>query len=271
MNPFLNVNIQPSYGKNKAVINWSVMPGYENGDFYIFKSYNKGTPPWHLCNEVPAKNGMYEDNDLFVSYDPYYRILLVHNGIEYDSPIVGAFDKLSKAQYGALSKIMKLEHLRMSSGNGIQVLHFIPLISGEVNSDVDPLTLQEYGTPCPEDTTNFGGIYKGSYGPPIYTWMEILRFGEDVRQESENGLDVKFELNHGARMLAFPRPEPMHLIVHPETDNRYAVMSPVVGNYFRGVFPTSYNLKMQLLRRTDPRYRIPIPDSLPTPLWAKYE
>jgi hypothetical protein len=271
VNPFLNVNVQPSYGKNKAIINWKVRPGYERAAFYIFKSYNKGTPPWILCNEVPAKNGMYEDNDLYVSFDPYYRVLLVQGKEEYDSPIIGTFDKLSKAQYGALSKIMKLEHLRMSSGNGIQILHYIPLIAGEFNPNVDPLTQQQYGVPCPEDTENFGGKYVGNYGPPIYTWMEITKYGDDTREESSNGLDANIHMEHLARMLAFPKPEPGHLIIHPETDNRYAVASPVQGDFFRGVFPTSYNLKIQLLRKTDPRYRLEIPANLPTPLWAKYE
>lgn len=268
-NPFLSVHVQPSYGRNKAIIAWTVATGYSNADFYVYKSLTKGTPPWTLLNTVPAKAGMYEDTDLKLTDNPYYRVLMIKAGQEYDSPVVSAFDKLSKLQYGGVSKMMGLEYKRMSSGNGLQILHYIPLADGELDESVDPLTGQQYGIACPETDDNFGTKFKGGYGPPMYTWMEITKYGEDEIKEGDNNLDVDDSLKHKARLLAFPVPKPGDLIIHPPTDNRYAVMSPVQGNLFRGVCPISYDVEIQLLRRTDARYRIQVPAELPTPLWAQ--
>lgn len=267
-NPFLSVHVQPSYGRNKAIVAWAVVRGYEQATCYVFKSHTRGTPPWTLLNEAPSVTRMYEDTVLELTDNIYYRVLMVHEGQEYDSPVVSAFDKLSRAQYGGVSKIMGMEYARMSTGNGIQVLHYIPLANGELDETVDPLTEQKYGIACPDADDNFGTKFKGGYTPPVYTWMEITSYGKDEVKESDNGLDTDDSLIHKARLLAFPTPKPGDLIIHPTTDNRYAVNSPVQGNLFRGVYPVSYDVDIQLLRRTDARYRIEIPNPLPTPLWA---
>jgi hypothetical protein len=270
--PFLNVHVQPSYAKNQAVITWTVRQGYAGAEYYVFKSYNKGVAPWTLVNEQAVYTNLLQDKNLFVDGDPYYRVLMVWSGQEFDSPVVGTFDKLSKAQYGGVSRMMQLEYLRMSTGNGIQVLHYVPLLDGEYIDSVDPETQQVYGLPCKEDfTSDLGEMFKGGFASPVYTWVEISRFGEDERIEDDAGLGVNSKLIHQARLLAFPRPKPNHVIIHPSTDNRYAITTKIAGNFFRGVFPISYDVGLQLLRKTDPRYKIKIPSVLPNPLWAKYE
>lgn len=269
--PFISVHVQPSYGKNKAIITWHVQPGYSAGDFYVYKSFNKGLPPWELLNETPVKGAMFEDTNLDLDSSPYYRLLLVLDGAEIDGPVVSPFDKLSKIQYGGVSKMMRLEYMRMSTGNGIQVLHYIPLSKGELNDSIDPLTDQRFKAACDNDTEDFGYRFKGGFSAPVYTWMEIAQYGKHVNEEREGGIAMNNTLIHGARLLAFPRPAPGDLIIHPDTDRRYGIMSPVQGNYFRGVFPISYDVQLQLLNVTDARYDIPIPAVLPKPLWAKYE
>lgn len=268
MNPFLNVHVQPSYGKNSAIVSWTVAQGYEQSEFFVYKSLTKGTPPWTLLNTTTALRGMYLDTDLSVSGNPYYRVLMINNGEEYDSPIVSAFDKLSRTQYGGISKMMGLEYLRMSTGNGIQVLHYIPLAAGEYDETVDPLTEQKYGINCPDNDDSYGLKFKGGYAPPVYTWMEITSFGNEDIKEGSNNLDVDASLIHKAKLLAFPRPQAGDLIIHPPTDHRYAITSSVQGSFFRGVFPISYDTSIQLLRTSDARYRIPVPPELPKPLWA---
>lgn len=269
MNPFVNVHVQPSYGRNQAIITWNVIAGYATGDFYVYKSSNSGLPPWELLNDTPATGGMYVDTNHTGDEFTYYRVLLIKDSVEYDSDIVKAADKLSRAQYGGISKIMRMEYLRMSTGNGIQVLHYIPLTSGALAPNVDPLTKQRTGIECPDVDTSYGLPYIGGYGPPIYTWLEISTYGESVVKEGDNKLDVDDDITHKARMLAFPTPAPGHLIVHPATDNRYGIKSPVQGHYFRGAFPISYDVSMTLLRLSDPRYRVPVPSPLPVPLWAQ--
>ena len=271
-NPFLNVHVQPSYGRNKAIISWVLRPGYSNGLFYIFKSFNRGTAPWILINEEPVKGSFFEDPDM--SGVLSYRILMIRNGIEYDSPVITPYDKMSKLQYGGVHKMMKLEFTRMVTGNGIQVLHYTPLIQGEYADDTDPLTEQKYGSHCKNGETtdiDYGQKFKGGFAPPIYTWIEIRKYGEFINQEDQSHLAMSQDVTHVGRMLAFPVPDPGDLIVHPPTDNRFAITSPLAGDYFRGVFPISFNVGLQMLNRSDPRYGIPIPSVLPNPIWAKYD
>ena len=49
------------------------------------------------------------------------------------------------------------------------------------------------------------------------------------------------------------------LLVHPETDNRYAVGDAVQDYYFAGRVPIAYEVQLDLLNRRDPRYRLPVP------------
>ncbi len=271
-NPFLNVNVQPSYGRNKAIISWLVRPGYGNADFYVYKSFNRGTPPWTLINEEPVRGTFFQDPDM--SNVVSYRVLMIHNNREYDSPIIFPYDKMSKMQYGGVHKMMKLEFMRMTTGNGIQVLHYTPLIRGEYADDTDHLTEQKYGVHCKDGEltdVDYGQKFKGGFAPPVYTWIEIREYGKFVNQEDESKLAMRQDITHTGRMLAFPVPQPGDLIVHPTTDNRYGVTSPLAGDYFRGVFPISFNVGLQLLNRADPRYGVPVPSVLPKPIWAKYD
>lgn len=270
-NPFININVQPAYRNNTAVVSWTVASRLRDADFYIYKSFNKGTAPWVLLNDLPVKGTYFEDSQLNVNV-PYYRILLKKGSLEYDSPVIGAFDKLSRAQYGGVHKMMSLEFKRMSSGNGLQVLHYSPLINGEYAEDTDPLTEQQYGVHCKagESTdSDYGQLFKGGFASPIYTWMEILEYGPQKNAEDSSKLAMVSEITHTGRMLAYPMPSPGDLVIHPPTDNRYAVISPVKGDYFRGIIPISFNVGLQLLSHADSRYGVPVPPNLPKPLWAK--
>lgn len=272
--PFINVSVQPSYGANKAIVSWTVQTGYEDADFYVYRSKNNGRPPWELINEEPATMGMLEDDNFVVEnrlQQVYYRIYMKKDTEEYDSVIFSYFDKLSRRQYGGINKMMRLELKRMSTGNGIQVLHYIPLNKGEPNPNFDEETGQLLGPDCPEDAPeddSYGQRYIGGYNSPLYTWLELPVRGADLLSDLDNGMGMDDTHIAQARMLAFPKPQRGHLIIHPSTDNRYVVGEHVKGHYFRGVVPVAYDTRLHLLRRGDPRYRVPVPDELPVPLWA---
>lgn len=274
-NPFINVHVQPTYGRNRAGLTWQLKPGYSGGDFYVFKSFNNGLAPWLLINEIPVRGLSFVDEHLDMSNSvPYYRVLMVLSGKEYDSPIVTPLDKLSKTQFGGVSRMMQLEYMRMSTGNGVQVLHYIPLENGAIADDTDPITLQKYGSHCQDKDLNdidYGQKFKGGFTPPIYTWLEISQYGVNKVEEDQQNLAMTWDITHKARMLAFPKPSPGDLVIQPDTDIRYGIISPVQGNYFRGAFPISFDVGLQVLNNADPRYGIPVPEVLPKPFWAKYD
>jgi hypothetical protein len=275
MNPFVSLNVQPSYGNTDVLVSWQVLPGYEDALFFLYKSYT-GEAPWTLLNEVTpegdvvAINGTsFVDSEFIIENrvtDTHYRMLLRmgdENGTEYESPVVSMFGKLTRRQWGGTCKMLRREHLRMSSGNGVEVLHYIPLNSGELNPHYDPDTGQHLSPDCLNDPSDSYGLkYKGGYAAPKQTFIEFADVGPIVFQDRDDGMGHDDPIRVQARMLAHPRPNRGHLIVHTASDNRYVVGDTIKGYYFRGIVAIRYDVTLHLLRRNDARYRVPIPEAI---------
>lgn len=272
MNPFISLNIQPSYGSSEVLVSWQVLPGYTDGMFFLYRSLT-GEAPWKLLNEVSdgealAVNGTsFVDTEFIIENrvtDAHYRMLLrMEDGTEYESPIVSMFGRLTRRQWGGTCKMLGREYKRMSSGNGIEVLHYIPLNSGELNPNYDPDTGQHLSPDCLNDPSDSYGLkYQGGYATPIKTYIEFADVGPMVFQDREDGMGHDDPVRVQARMLAHPRPNRGHLIVHPPSDNRYVVGDTIKGYYFRGLVAIRYDVTLHLLRRNDARYRVPVPEEI---------
>jgi len=252
-------------------VSWTLDPSY-TGSMHVFRSPD-GAGDWSLMNEVPITA-----DDFYVDYKftitnrhmvPHYRLLLIDSeGVEHDSPIRGILDELSRSEYGVLSKIMKMEYLRMGRGNGIQVLHYKVKTRGALSGLYDPETGAQIGDTSCESEPSFGQKFEGGYRRPYLTWCEFKDVGPTLVLDKEKGLGAVDQHHVTARFMAFPRLAPGDLIVHPPTDNRYAVGVEVKPYMFKGLMPVAWDAKIQLLQRNDPRYRVPLPDRLP-PLIAK--
>jgi hypothetical protein len=212
--------------------------------------------PYYIDSTLPADNRI--DN-------VYYRLLLIHEGQEYDSNIIGFFDKLTRYEYGMVHAMIQRKFLHMRTGNGLEVLFYVPLTTGTPCDYYDPETQQVTGVDCPDKYAGnpemdcFGQKFRGGYTKPVNTWMKVLDSGPIMIIDSEAGLGQVDEYTVQAHMLAFPRPKKDDLIIHPPTDNRYAVGEVVKPYMFKGIVPIAYDVKLHLLRRDDPRYRVPIP------------
>jgi len=272
MNPFISVNVQPSYGRQEVLVSWQVLPDYDDSMFFLYRS-SSGEAPWILLNTINEDNEVialegssFIDQEFFVDnrlQPTYYRMLLrTDDGEEFESPIVGLFDKLTRRQWGASCKMLAREYLRMRVGNGVEILHYIPLMSGEINPKFDSDTGQHLGPECPNDEESYGLKYKGGYGNPVQTYIEFRDVGPLVFQDTQNGQGHADPITVRARMLAHPKPGRGHMIVHPATDNRYVVGDTIKGWYFRGIVAIAYDVTLHLLRRNDPRYRVPIPEEI---------
>lgn len=270
-NPFTSVTVQPSYGSRKTLVTWTVLDEYEDGDFYVLRSPD-GVRSWKLLNVVPANNFQLED-DLFIVDNrvqvTHYRVYLKHPTLgEFDSPPIGLFDTLTRSEYGIARNIMLREIARMHNGrNAVEVLHYIPLASGTPNPHYDPDTNQKYGAECPStgpEDASYGLPFIGGYGLPIRTWVELKSMAPEVTSVDNAGLgNTEQVVVRRARMVAAPKPHRGHLLVNVHTDDRYAVGEEIIPYRFRGVAPVAYDVTLHLLRRGDPRYRVPIPNPLP--------
>jgi hypothetical protein len=258
--PFIDVTVQPSYGKQKVLIRWVVTSKFRDAKFYVFRSENNGGGNWKAVSTAAVSGNTFEDTEFYLAnrlMQVFYKVILIKDGKDYESPSVSAFDKLTRSEYGAAKQIMNYEYLRMSRGNGLRVFHYLPLVDGEINPDYDEETGQQLIATCPDDGS-YGLKYKGGYGPPLQTWAEFLQIRESLSvAQGDMGLDDKVTI--AARLLAFPKPLKNHLIIHPPTDNRYIVGDELKGSYFKGFVATSYDVELTLLDRSDPRYNVPVP------------
>ena len=271
MNPFVNVQVQPAYGKRTAFVTWVLQAGFDQGDIYVYRSPN-GVSDWTLLNEDPVRGLNHFEDAVFVVENriqlTHYRLVLELNGQEYLSPVIGMLGKLTRNDYAGARLMMSLELQRMRKGNGIQMLLFIPLTTGVPGPGVeDPRTNQQFNvaTPSP-DADCYGQRFVGGFAKPVSTWVELMDIGVlDIKEDARDN-DNEDEQTLAARVLAFPRPRRDYMLVHVETDNRYVIGGAegqdsgiVKPYYFKGVVPIAYDVKMQLLMRSDPRYRVPIP------------
>ena len=270
LNPFIDVTVQPSYGARKVLISWVTAVGFPDLKFYILRSIHNGAPPWKALSSTAVEGSSFEDDAFVIDnrmQQVHYRLVAVDpEGNQYNSAVVGMYDKLTRGEYGAVHKMLKLEYTRMRAGNGLRVLHFQPLADGTPNPNFDPETGQTLIATCPDDG-NYGLPYEGGFGPAVQTWIELMQVGPEVNMDKPDGKGADTTYDVRAKMLAFPKPMTNHLIVHPATDNRYAVGEQVQPYLFKGLVPIAYDVSLRLLRREDPRYKLPVPqlENDPTP------
>ena len=260
--PFIDIQIQPSYGKNTCVVFWRVKPEYTNGNFFVYRSYD-GKRNWVLLNEEPVNGrSFFEDTNFVVDNrvdSVFYRILLERGeSEEYDSPVKGLFDDMTRAEYGGVHAMMKQEYLSMSRGNGVKALYLIPKDNGAIASGVDVDTFQEPVFPSAIDASQgFSTEYAGGFACAFSTWVSLSDLNSQTMGR-EDGLGLDDKVSVAARLLAFPSPGFNHLIITPSNDNRYVIGESTKTFYFKGIYPIAHTVTLQLLKRNDPRYKIDI-------------
>ena len=259
MDPFVDLAVRPAYAQHRAVVTWKVQDQFQDGDFYVFKSPD-GNHEWDIINEEPCHAGALSDPKVHDS--AFYRVLLEHKGVSYDSPIVGLYDKLTRAEYQAVRKMMNVEYNNMVRGRqGIRMLLFTPLKTGVLAPGTDPQTGQRFSTGLPDapELDSFGELFVGGYASPVLTYVKFSAMAQMTMSDDPEKMSTTIEREITGRMLSFPIPNRGDLLVHPETDNRYVLGESVTGYYFRGSVPMAFDMKLSFLYRTDPRYRVPVP------------
>jgi hypothetical protein len=267
---FSSFNIQPSYGRESVFLTWTI-PGYEDGDIYVYRSPT-GIPvadDWELLNENdPVQDvNFYADSTFYDKHDFrkwYYRLLLVHDDQEHDSPIVGMFfEALNKTEYGLLYTMRRREFLRMRQGNGVRVFHCIPSTTGPKAEAYNSISGKNMAQ-CDNDDS-LGTLFDQGFRTCFQTWAEISQAGPQQLEQLQDGAGFNEVQKFRIRLLAFPQPEQGHVIVLPASDQRFIVDGEIQPYLFKGFAPVAYDVQASYLSKSDPRHRLEMPTPLPDP------
>ncbi len=251
--PFMAIWCQPSYGRRRCLVEWTLPEAERQGSVFVYRS-ETGTAPWTCLNpDAPvAATGNFEDEEFVIDNRVrlvYYRLALRRlDGTMLGSRIIHLLQTLNKTEYGVARGLLKRElEWMQNSRNGIQVYHLVTLAP----THADPRTGQALAAPCP------GGI-PGGYGAPVRTWISTGPT-QITTKDSPDGTGSVSTHMCTARMLNYPRPLRGHLIIDPMSDDRFVVGETVDIFRFRGIVAIAHSVQLSLLGRDDARYRIPVP------------
>lgn len=265
MNPFYNIELRPSHGSRSVVITWQVEPEFSDLPVYVSFSPTGVKGSWQALNQTnPVTNDLMYVDDKFVMENGvdigYYRLMVIKDNEPVFSDIKGILDFITRREYNIARKIIKDEFLSMRARNGRPVYHCIPREHGELADGVDPETGEKYGVDCPDDPdSSYGERYKGGFYTPCLTWMRPMTVDLGTVTDRPDGTGVKDSHKIQARLLGFPRPKRGHMIVDPQTDDRFYVGESIKPYLLRGQIAVAYETNLMLIPRSDPRYKFPVP------------
>ena len=253
----------PSYGQGSALLTWTLDPSCQDVEVHVCRS-DTGLPPWTdlSLDDSPVGSGQYLDRQLPQSGSKistiHYQLVLRRGSDIAVSASLAFYEPTSFRDFGMLRRSLWEEAMQARHKGGVLMLHYVPLRRGERNPNFDEASGQQL---CCTDAQGFGQPFLGGFTKPVGTWV---RLGREVRKQStdETGNNIEvIELD--ARLLAFPRPEREHLLVQPDTDERYVIGEVTASYKYRGRWPIAYATSLLPLRkRGDARYLVPIPDNL---------
>lgn len=260
------VSIVPSHGLRTAAVRWSVPPGHEGDQVYVYFSPAGVSGSWVLLTSTPVEGQTHWVDQDFVIRNKttrgYYRVAMrAQDGTIIDSDPAGIYEALSRQELGMLRLKIKQEVFEARSRNGLPMWHCIPRMSGELSDNIDPDTDQAVGVECPAaQDQSYGQRYKGGFYLPVLTWVRARATRFIAGKDRADNLGSEDDRRLRCRFLPFPELRPEHMFVNPQTDDRYVVDTNITPYLLRGVAPLAWEAELILLPRNDPRYRFPTPD-----------
>jgi hypothetical protein len=258
MSVFSNIRINVNHGQRRATITWETEL---TGEVIVAYSVWGVLGSWRaLPNPVAASNGTYTDNALQVDSGltvGYYRLCLVEpDDTEHMSEIVGIIGDLTPREYGIARRIMSEEFRTMRARDGYPVWHCIPRDFGVRPPNYDATSNTYVGPTC-ADAEDFGMGFVGGFYTPTLTWIRPFAVKKGPVTTTEDGVKETVDIN--ARLLAFPRPAPGHMLIDPATDRRFLVGTDVESFRFRDVIAVAYEASLSYLSPSDIRYKFQPP------------
>jgi hypothetical protein len=276
---FTDIRLQPAYGFEQVLVNWTLAEGFKSSKIYIYRSADgvEYSDSWELLNEnnpVQYLDFFVDDNfkDKTSSRNYFYRLVALNNNTYYDSPVIGMFNEgLNKKEYGVLRYMRKQEYLRMRARNGVRILHCIPAVNGEYAEGTDSILKARVAPPCKEgdkedpEMQQGVGLYKKEFSAIVQTWAELVSIGELGAVPREDAPGNRIAQQYAFRMLGFPTPNIGDMIVLPHTDKRFSITNNIRPFLFKGYLPVAYDVVAEEIDRNESRYKIPMPQLLDDP------
>lgn len=262
---FKSVQILPRRGLGQSILYWTQDGALDGYNVYVAFSITGADGSWKVLNPdtpVPVAVGTYVD-DSFESHSEhavgFYRLLATNGTTNVFSKKYGIYDVLQPAEFGIVNGIIEREFIECRAANGIPMWHCIPRDWGTLASNTDPDTNETTGIEC--DPTSFGEKYEGGFYPPVLTWVRWLSVGSMTIKDTESGSGLTADTLRRARLLAWPKPVTGHMLVDPVTDRRYLVGQRINTHALRDIMPVFYEVDLDFLSQTDPRYKFDMPDA----------
>lgn len=259
---FKEIQLYPSYGKKSLIIRWKVDSFLSDAVFYVGKARDRGAE-YVTLNEIPIRGTTFVDTDFIIPNREEvsaYKIVADKGGTLYTSDSVGVFSRMTRKDFGISQNIIRMKYLQASKGDGIGVLYYPAVKSGEVSMAIDPASGMRYKATCPGDT-DMGGYYANGFYRPFYTFIRILNSRQTTLERSAAGEGLDDTVSLSAEFLPFPPVRTGDLIVDVETDNRYLIGKQIQTDMLRGVVPLSYTTTIELQQRSMPVYSFDPPDN----------
>lgn len=215
-----------------------------------------------LITETPVKGRIYIDNNLFTTnklHTPSYRILAIKDNKEYDSNEIALFSEYNRKDFGIAHRIIKEKFIK-AKFDGIPVLYYPALSSGELSNNIDSETGQRMATVCDpnDESQDYGTKYAGGYSPPFITYVRL----KGVKVDKQNILDIGTinEANQIMEFLAVPPVRTGDLIVDVPADRRWLVNASIKAQTLKNI-PLGFEAETSLQAHSHQCYKVPIPDN----------
>ncbi len=266
MSPFYNIRIFPQHGETTARITWEMEPGFLAGEVYAAFSLTGVKGSWVPVNTEPVVSSLGHIDDPALRMDGghhigYYRLLLRNADGDFRSEPIAILGDITSREYGMARSIIRREFLEMRATNGYPVWHCIPRDFGTPAANIDPDTGMMSGLNCDADpsTASYGQKFQGGFFEPVLTWMRPMAIERGTIKDAADETTPEVTDNTAARLLAFPRPQRMQMIVDPTTDRRYVIGDEIKPFLLRGIIPVVYEVTLVFIPQADPRYKFPVP------------
>lgn len=187
----------------------------------------------------------------------WYRLVAENpDGQTFDGPEVGFFESLSLPDLKASRRMFTAEVQRLRSGGAVPAW----LVPASNNSTRNPGLFDSAAI-----VSNVC-VYESQGGQPVVprkggmwqTWVQLLDVQMQRKQETE-GLGESQTVSTSARLPGHPMPDRGSLIILPHSDDRYVVGESLKPYLFHGFVPIAWQVELQRLARSDPRYKMAVP------------
>lgn len=255
MPAFLDVKVQPTYGKFRALITWKVSPELAGGQFVVLKSPD-GINDWKPVASGVGISDAIDDN--LVSQgkllEQYYKVLVRHRDQVHESQPIGTFGTVRRDEFGAARMIMIQEFQIMRRFTKLLICK-LRVNAPPCKVCTDPDTGQAVGTSLCE--TCFATTKEGGFFPPVLSFGRFITVSPLTKEDSQEATGSTDPSNQTLRMLAFPLLRKEDMLVDAGADRRYLVET-VEYDYFGGKIPVVANVRSVMLPSRDVRYKFPV-------------